>query len=105
MIAVIILNTRKMWFATVLNLERNHPYTPDFFVQHKDGTSCFIEVKPLIKTFSSDFQTMCSQKQIMAKQLGSPLILVTDRQIRNGTYLENLKLIHRYSGCIENSSS
>lgn len=29
--------------------ERNHPYTPDFFVQYKDGTSCFIEVKPLIK--------------------------------------------------------
>lgn len=83
---------------------KQHPYTPDFLVHKKDGTSYLLEVKPLSKTFSSEFQDMFHQKQIMASELGVPLLLVTDRQIRNDVHLNNLKLVHRYSGCIENSN-
>ncbi len=82
---------------------KEHPYTPDFLVHKKNGTSCLIEVKPLSQTFSSEFQDKFRQNQIMANELGTPLLLVTDRQIRNDALLNNLKLVHRYSGCIENS--
>ncbi|WHR52408.1 TnsA endonuclease N-terminal domain-containing protein [Vibrio furnissii] len=80
---------------------KQHPYTPDFLVHKKDGTSYLLEVKPLSKTFSSEFQDMFHQKQIMASELGIPLLLVTDRQIRNDVHLNNLKLVHRYSGLLK----
>jgi hypothetical protein len=82
---------------------KEHPYTPDFLVHKKDGTSYFLEVKPLSKTFSSEFQDMFRQKQAVAIALGTSLLLVTERQIRDSAYLANLKLLHRYNGCIENS--
>ncbi|ELB2758294.1 Tn7 transposase TnsA N-terminal domain-containing protein [Vibrio alginolyticus] len=83
---------------------KEHPYTPDFLVHKKDGTSYLIEVKPLSKTFQPEFQDKFRQNQFMANELGTSLLLVTDRQIRNEVHLNNLKLVHRYSGCIENSS-
>ncbi|MDW6092513.1 TnsA endonuclease N-terminal domain-containing protein [Vibrio rhizosphaerae] len=82
---------------------KEHPYTPDFLVYKKDGSSYLLEVKPLSKTFSPEFQDMFRQKQAMATALGTPLLLVTERQIRDGAYLANLKLVHRYNGCIENA--
>jgi len=83
---------------------KEHPYTPDFLVYKKDGTSYLIEVKPLSKTFSPEFQDKFRQNQIVANELGTSLLLVTDRQVRNDVHLNNLKLVHRYSGCIENTS-
>ncbi|MCG3760744.1 hypothetical protein EXA21_14730 [Vibrio cincinnatiensis] len=82
---------------------KDHPYTPDFLVHKKDGTSYLLEVKPLSKTFSPEFQVMFRQKQEVAMALDTPLLLVTERQIRMGAHLDNLKLVHRYNGCIENS--
>ncbi|MBD1573702.1 hypothetical protein HC725_10525 [Vibrio sp. S17_S38] len=84
-------------------LGKCHFYTPDFLVHKKDGTFYFIEVKPLSKTFSSEFKYMFYKKQITANELGASLLLVTDRQIRNEIHLNNLKLVHRYSGFIENT--
>lgn len=84
--------------------DKEHAYTPDFLVHREDGTSYLIEVKPLSKTFDPEFKDKFCHQQIRANELGTPLLLVTDRQIRNEIYLNNLKLIHRYSGCIENTS-
>lgn len=81
------------------------PYTPDFLVRNQDGSEYFLEVKPLNKTFPEDFKNAFASKRIAAQKLGKPLILVTDKQIRNGAYLENLKLINRYSGLVDFSLS
>ncbi|PSW58050.1 TnsA endonuclease N-terminal domain-containing protein [Photobacterium leiognathi] len=84
---------------------KHYPYTPDFLVRNKDGSEYFIEVKPLNKTFSEDFKNKFASKRNAAKKLGKPLLLVTDRQIRKGLFLDNLKLIHRYSGLMDSNES
>jgi hypothetical protein len=81
----------------------SHSYTPDFYVVYRDGSTGFIEVKPLKMTFEPGFKEIFRCMQAEAHNLNTQLILVTDRQIRNGIYLENLKLVNRYSGCIENT--
>lgn len=81
------------------------PYTPDFLVRNQDGSEYYLEVKPLAKTFSEDFKHSFALKRIAAQHQGKPLVLVTDKQIRNGVYLENLNLIHRYSGLVDFSLS
>ncbi|AKB04219.1 hypothetical protein VAA049_2684 [Vibrio cholerae] len=77
------------------------PYTPDFLVRNQDGSEYYLEVKPLAKTFSDDFKGSFALKRIAAQHQGKSLVLVTDKQIRNGVYLENLNLIHRYSGLVD----
>ncbi|WP_236009459.1 Tn7 transposase TnsA N-terminal domain-containing protein [Vibrio ulleungensis] len=62
------------------------PYTPDFLVHYKDGTRQFVENKPYKKTLSKEFKAKFKQMQIAAQQLGSQLILVTDKQIRTGHF-------------------
>lgn len=74
------------------------PYTPDFLLTHTDGTQKFIEVKPQSKIADEDFRARFIEKQAVAKQGGRDLILVTDKQIRVYPTLNNLKLLHRYSG-------
>lgn len=74
------------------------PYTPDFLLTHTDGTQKFIEVKPQSKIADEDFRARFFEKQAVAKQGGRDLILVTDKQIRVYPTLNNLKLLHRYSG-------
>ncbi|GAA4875224.1 TnsA endonuclease N-terminal domain-containing protein [Ferrimonas pelagia] len=72
-------------------------YTPDFAVLDK-GVRRFIEVKPQSKATKSDFRNRFYAKQLQANALGLNLVLVTDRQIRVNPILNNLKLVHRYSG-------
>ncbi|QIZ75746.1 TnsA endonuclease N-terminal domain-containing protein [Ferrimonas lipolytica] len=76
---------------------RDCGYTPDFAVV-ENGVRRFIEVKPQRKTLNSDFRSRFHAKQIKAKELGSSLVLVTDKQICVNPILSNLKLLHRYSG-------
>ncbi|WP_417345567.1 TnsA endonuclease N-terminal domain-containing protein [Ferrimonas sp.] len=76
---------------------RSCPYTPDFAVVER-GMRRFIEVKPQRKALRSEFRSRFHAKQIQAKALGISLVLVTDRQIRVNPILNNLKLLHRYSG-------
>lgn len=84
---------------------KRYPYTPDFLVQNQDGSEYFIEVKPLNKIFPEDFKNTFALKRIAAKKLGKPLVLVTDKQIRKGSFLENLKLSHRYSRLMDTDTS
>ncbi|QTH71198.1 TnsA endonuclease N-terminal domain-containing protein [Pseudoalteromonas xiamenensis] len=74
-------------------------YTPDFLISHHDKPQKFIEIKPYSKIANPDFRARFAQKQLAAKaQTGIELILVTDKQIRVYPTLDNLKLLHRYSG-------
>jgi len=74
------------------------PYTPDTLIQYSNGTSVFHEYKPLSKTSSPLFRAKFLAKKQASRDLGRELILVTDKQIRVNPILNNLKLLHRYSG-------
>lgn len=74
------------------------PYTPDMLVKFFDGTLKFHEYKPYDMTFDPTFKAEFLAKKAAAQSLGVDLILVTDRQIRVYPLLNNLKILHRYSG-------
>lgn len=74
------------------------PYTPDTIVHYIDGTVKFHEYKPYSKTFDPIFRGKFIAKKAAAQALGADLILVTERQIRVNPILNNLKILHRYSG-------
>ncbi|WP_281544935.1 TnsA endonuclease N-terminal domain-containing protein [Grimontia sp. SpTr1] len=73
-------------------------YTPDFQVFDSAGTSAFFEVKHSSKISSPDFKARFEKKARVADELGHPLVLVTEKQIRLDPIINNLKLLHRYSG-------
>ena len=77
--------------------DKQYPYTPDFLIIDK-GVKKFVEVKPWAKAQSVEFHQRFSAKQKQVNQHNIPLILVTDKQIRVNPVLNNLKLLHRYSG-------
>lgn len=79
---------------------KKRPYTPDFLVIYLDGTFEYVEVKPYSKTLSEKFKQEFSARKEAANRVGFGLVLVTDKQIRNGFFLKNSELVHRYSGCI-----
>lgn len=74
------------------------PYTPDFKINHAVNGFQFLEIKPFEKTNDADFIERFKAKRAQATKNGTPLILVTDNQIRINPILYNLKLLHRYSG-------
>ncbi|MFT6915601.1 MAG: hypothetical protein ACJAWL_001910 [Motiliproteus sp.] len=74
------------------------PYTPDFLVTDSVNGARFVEVKPVAKTVNPEFRQKFISRQESARLLGVPLVLVTERQIRVNPILNNLKLLHRYSG-------
>lgn len=79
------------------NANKKRRYTPDFAVSYQDGTSNFIEVKPVKKLLSPDFQNEFSQKINAYSEIGQTLILVTENQIRSEPTLSNYKILHRYA--------
>ncbi|HIF9452186.1 TnsA endonuclease N-terminal domain-containing protein [Photobacterium damselae] len=79
---------------------KKRPYTPDFLVTYHDGTLEYVEVKPYSKTLSKTFKQEFSARKEAANRRGFCLVLVTDKQIRDGYFLKNVELVHRYSGCI-----
>ncbi len=77
---------------------KNFPYTPDFLVIDYDNKPYFLEVKPSEHITNTDFLQRFPAKQQEAIKMGSPLKLVTEKQIRESPVLNNLKLLHRYAG-------
>ncbi|NUW71696.1 TnsA endonuclease N-terminal domain-containing protein [Vibrio mediterranei] len=74
-------------------------YTPDFQICNYDNFSTLVEVKHSSQINKADFRARFSEKQRVAKQEHQKsLILVTEKQIRTGFFLANLKLLHSYSG-------
>lgn len=74
------------------------PYTPDALIAYFDGVEKFHEYKPYSKTSSPLFREKFVARREASLALGCDLILVTDKQIRVDPILNNLKLLHRYSG-------
>lgn len=71
-------------------------YTPDFWVLR---FSCeeLVEVKPFEKTMESEFQDKIKIITSVAKEKGYHFKVVTEKEIVRNPYLENLKMIYRYS--------
>ncbi|MGO2409738.1 MAG: TnsA endonuclease N-terminal domain-containing protein [Pseudoalteromonas nigrifaciens] len=74
------------------------PYTPDTLISYTDKTQKYHEYKPYSKITSPLFRAKFAAKRAASLKMGIDLILVTDRQIRVNPILNNLKLLHRYSG-------
>ena len=74
------------------------PYTPDAVIHYNDGSVIMHEYKPYRKTIDPDFRAKFFAKKEAAKSLGTDLLLITEKQIRVYPLLDNLKILHRYSG-------
>lgn len=74
------------------------PYTPDALIKYVDKTLQYQEYKPFKVSQDQTFKAEFLEKQKASTALGIELILVTDKQIRVEPVLNNLKLLHRYSG-------
>ncbi len=74
------------------------PYTPDFLVSIADGKQIYYEVKYSKDACNPEIKDRFRHKQRSCIEQGSELRLITERQLRKGPLLNNLKLLHRYSG-------
>ncbi len=74
------------------------PYTPDFLVSSADGKQIYYEVKCSKEASDPEVKHRFRHKQQACIELGIELRLVTERQLHKGPLLNNLKLLHRYSG-------
>jgi hypothetical protein len=74
------------------------PYTPDTLIIYNNGVEKYHEYKPFSQISSPLFRDKFIAKRAASLKLGRELILVTDKQIRVNPVLNNLKLLHRYSG-------
>lgn len=74
------------------------PYTPDAIIYFNDGSVILHEYKPYSNTIDPLFRAKFSVKRETAKSLGTDLLLITENQIRVYPLLNNLKILHRYSG-------
>lgn len=74
-------------------------YTPDFDVTGKYGNNILVEVKHSSQIQKSDFRSRFAAKKATLKQeYNLELRLITEKQIHINPILNNLKLLHRYSG-------
>nr|WP_240314448.1 Tn7 transposase TnsA N-terminal domain-containing protein [Vibrio tetraodonis] len=79
--------------------QRQCRYTPDFLAIDQNKQSTFFEVKHSSQILKPDFRARFKEKQnVTLQEFDRRLILVTEKQIRLGPVLTNLKLLHRYSG-------
>lgn len=85
-------------------MSKSLPYTPDALISYTDKTQKYHEYKPYSKIASPLFRAEFAAKRAASLKLGIDLVLVTDRQIRVNPILNNLKLLHRYSGVFGISS-
>jgi inactivated superfamily I helicase len=72
-------------------------YTPDFKIVKDTGEIEYIEIKPERIHSNQKFREEFEAKRAAYNTLGYKLILVSEKQIRNGNLLANLKVLHRYA--------
>ncbi|MFM2478416.1 TnsA endonuclease N-terminal domain-containing protein [Celerinatantimonas sp. MCCC 1A17872] len=78
---------------------RSCRYTPDFLVTSIDGKDVLVEVKHSSQIFKPDFKARFMERKRSAQDnYGYQLNLITEKQIQLNPILNNLKLLHRYSG-------
>jgi len=77
--------------------DKTRRYTPDFKIVKNTGEIEFIEVKPERVHSTEKFRAEFEHKRAAYNALGFKLILVSEKQIRSGKLLSNLKVLHRYA--------
>ncbi len=78
---------------------RSCRYTPDFLVTSTSKQDLLVEVKHSSQISKPDFRARFTEKKRVAMaDYGYELRLITEKQIRINPILNNLKLLHRYSG-------
>ena len=85
--------------CSVTYQNRNPPqrYTPDVLVAYRDGTYKFVEVKPFDKSIKPKFDAKFLRLQsYFLEEIGHPLGLITDKEIRVGKSAANLRLLYRF---------
>ncbi|MCX9026144.1 MAG: TnsA endonuclease N-terminal domain-containing protein [Candidatus Methanoperedens sp.] len=77
---------------------KNKPrkYTPDFYVERRTARE-LVEVKPASKVKKPDNILRFLAGAEYCKNAGYVFKVVTDEQIRDGSLLANIKLLHRYA--------
>lgn len=79
-------------------------YTPEFKVVTRSNTSQFLAVKKSQKTASNKFREEFPVIQKIFQENGNELILLTEKTVWNNPLLNNLKLVHRYTGATRKSA-
>lgn len=69
---------------------------PDFLVRMSSGVTRLIEIKPFDKLHKPDVQRKLSVARLFAEHNGWSFHVVTDRELRHGPLLGNLRLLSRY---------
>lgn len=80
--------------------DRKLSHTPDFeVIRHslETGQYQYIEVKPHNKTMEDEFKRKHIARSAHFHLHGHKYDLITDDYLRQGYYLENIKLLYRYS--------
>ncbi|WP_165398990.1 TnsA endonuclease N-terminal domain-containing protein [Shewanella maritima] len=77
---------------------KSFPYTPDFLVSSTLGRQIYYEIKYSNEASVPEVMHRFKRKQRSCSELGMELRLLTERQLHKEPRLNNLKLLHRYSG-------
>lgn len=71
-------------------------YTPDMLIKRLDGQYQFVEVKPEDKTKDEEFvDKFLFLQHLFATEIGIPLYLLTDSQIRLGSRISNYRHLYQ----------
>ena len=77
---------------------------PDFLVRMASGATRLIEIKPFDKLHKPDVQRKLSVARRFAEQNGWCFHVLTERELRRGPLLGNLRLLSRYRRLIADAS-
>ncbi len=75
---------------------RKARYTPDFKLTDQQNKDSYLEVKPADRASTYKFQDTFECKQKAADEMGVPLTLLKDSDIKREPLLRNLRLLHKY---------
>ena len=75
---------------------RQAQYTPDFKLTDQHNKDSYLEVKPAERASTYKFQDTFECKQKAADEIGIPLTLLKDTDIKREPLLRNLRLLHKY---------
>ena len=76
---------------------RDYRYTPDFFVETRGGQMFVIECKPQSKINTERNQLLCEVAQQWCAENSMTFVVVTDRFLRDGVWLANVKELALYA--------
>lgn len=74
--------------------DRMRRYTPDFALDRRDGTTVFVEIKPMRSLQSQEVAHKLDQIRIRMERHGQPFVVLTDAELRQQPRLDNLRTIY-----------